>query len=87
MHSTTRHTFQPELRKGNTGMALTTLLICIVNRVSGKMHPCGTPFSCNFSETVSAILSDFKCYTFIALLENGGGVPLRHERVLYFQVV
>ena len=28
-----------ELRKGNTGMALTTLLIFIVNRVGDKMLP------------------------------------------------
>ena len=47
MYSATRHTSQPELRKGNTGMALTTLLICIVG---DKMLPCGTLSSCNFSE-------------------------------------
>ena len=37
MYSTTRHrpTSQPELSKGNTGMALTTLLSCNVNRVGG----------------------------------------------------
>ena len=58
MYSTTRHrpTSQPELSKGNTGMALTTLLICIVNRVGDKMLPFGTPFSCNFSEV--QVLSD-----------------------------
>ena len=37
MHSTTRHISEPELRKGNSGMALTTLLICIGNRVGDKM--------------------------------------------------
>ena len=41
---------QPELRERNTGMALTTLLICFVNRVGDKLLPRGTPFSCNFNE-------------------------------------
>ena len=43
-------TSQPELRKENPDMPLTILLICIVNRVSDKVLPCGTPFSCNFIE-------------------------------------
>ena len=37
-------------------MTLTTLLLCIVNRVGDKMLPSGTPFSCNFSEV--QVLSD-----------------------------
>ena len=36
---------QPELRERNTGMGLTTLLICFVNRVGDKLLPRETPFS------------------------------------------